>query len=109
MELQLNQKVINHFKLPLDSLLYDPTNFQTYAQTPTRSTLLKSGHAKQGRNQLRLASFSLVCLREGGIPLMMDPHPGNMQDAKAFKLFPDALQERLHCVKDQTKKCNLNL
>ncbi len=108
MELQLNQKVINHFKLPLDSLLYDPTNFQTYAQTPTRSTLLKSGHAKQGRNQLRLASFSLVCLREGGIPLMMDPHPGNMQDAKAFKLFPDALQETSHCVKDQTKKCNLN-
>jgi transposase len=37
----------------------------------------------------------------------MEPHPGNMQDAKAFKLLPDALQERLNALKIKPKNITL--
>jgi transposase len=46
-------KIIDEFKIDLDRLLYDATNFYTYINTKTEIKLAQRGHNKQKRNDLR--------------------------------------------------------
>nr|MDO8085081.1 IS1634 family transposase [Candidatus Sigynarchaeum springense] len=84
-ELDIGKVIVDKFHLDVDSLLYDPTNFFTFSNGGEGSELLQFGHSKENRNNLRLASYSLVCARESGIPLMHETYAGNVQDAKHFK------------------------
>nr|MDO8119258.1 IS1634 family transposase [Candidatus Sigynarchaeota archaeon] len=94
-ERDISKAVVNEYKLDVESLFYDPTNFFTFSKGGPGSDLLQYGHSKENRNGLRLASYSLVCARESGVPLMHETYAGNVQDAKHFKGVPDRVAARL--------------
>ena len=94
-ELELGRVVIDKYKLELDSLFYDPTNFFTFSKGGEGSELLQFGHSKENRNGCRLVNYSLLCARESGIPLMHETYAGSVQDAKEFKQVPQRIADRL--------------
>lgn len=95
-ERDLGKAVVAKYELDVESLFYDPTNFFTFSKGGDGSDLLQFGHSKENRNGLRLASYSLVCARESGVPLMHETYAGNIQDAKHFKGIPGRVATRLN-------------
>lgn len=95
-ERDLGKAVVSTYNLDVESLFYDPTNFFTFSKGGLGSDLLQFGHSKENRNGLRLASYSLVCARESGVPLMHETYAGNVQDAKHFKGVPGRIAARLN-------------
>ena len=86
---EVTQAVVERFKIKLDLLFFDPTNFHTYiASDNERSQLAKRGRNKQKRFDLRQISLALLATRDGLIPLYSRVYQGNVTDAKAF---PDSL------------------
>ena len=94
-ELAINKVVIKKFDLNLDSLFYDPTNFFTFSKGNGEDGLLQFGHSKENRNGNRIVSYSLLCARESGVPIMHHTYPGNVQDANKFKEMPEMIINRL--------------
>lgn len=94
-EIAINKIILDKYNLDTDSLFFDPTNFYTFSKNTDPSELRQYGHSKEGRNNLRIVSYSLVCLKDLGIPLMHETYPGNEQDAKAFKRVPEMVANRL--------------
>ena len=94
-ELAINKVVIDKFDLELNNLLFDPTNFYTFSRGGDASGLRQFGHCKEGRNNLRLVNYSLLCTKDSGIPLMHETYPGNVQDAGQFKTVPERISSRL--------------
>jgi len=88
-EKELIQTAIDRFQLPLDTLLYDATNFFTFiASTNEHPHLPARGHNKQKRHDLRQLGVALLCTRRDGIPLWHRLYGGDVPDAKSF---PDAV------------------
>jgi len=83
-EQKVNKKLITEFKIKMDELFYDPTNYFTFIN-PKNQQLPRHGHSKEGRHVLNLVSLSIFCTRDGGIPIMHRVYPGNVQDAEHFK------------------------
>lgn len=101
-ELAINKVVLDKFNLELDNILFDPTNFYTFSRGNEEGELLKFGHSKEGRNNLRLVNYSLLCTRDSGIPLMHETYPGNSQDAGQFKTVPERIANRLAALGRET-------
>ncbi len=106
-EIELNKVVIDKFDLELDSLFYDPTNFFTYSAGTGDEGLLQFGHSKENRNGNRIVSYTLLCARESGIPLMHKTYPGNEQDAKRFKYAPNEIENRMKQLNQDPKNITL--
>jgi len=94
-ELALGKFVVDKYDLDLDNLFFDPTNFFTFSKGNEESELLQFGHSKENRNGCRLVSYSLLCARESGVPLMHETYAGNVQDAREFKQVPQRIADRL--------------
>jgi len=92
-ETKIAEKLRIKFNVEMKELFFDPTNFFTYTN-PTREnqTLFGHGHSKDGRNTLNLVNLSLICTRDGGIPVMYYAYPGGTNDPTHFKeLYPKIL------------------
>lgn len=88
--------VAQRFQLPLDTLLFDATNFFTFiASTNDRCELPKRGKQKQKRNDLRQVGVALLCSREHGIPLWHRTYGGNVADATCFSEALPRLKQRM--------------
>ncbi len=87
--------VINRYNLKIDSLFYVPTNFYTFFKSQDPEGLLQFGHSKENRSGNKLVSYSLLCARESGIPIIHETYPGNIQDDKKFKNVPFDIVKRL--------------
>ncbi len=95
-ERELVGRAVDRFKLPLDSLLYDATNFFTFiASTNTRPRLPARGHQKQKRYDLRQVGVALLCSRRDGIPLFHRTYGGQVADTASFREMLPAIQKRL--------------
>jgi transposase len=89
-------RAIERFKLRLDALLYDATNFFTFiASTNGRPKLPARGHQKQKRDDLRQVGVALLCSRKDGIPLFHKTYGGQVADAVSFREMLPAIQKRL--------------
>jgi len=98
-EAELTQRVIQKFKIKLDLLFFDPTNFHTYiASDNERSQLAQRGRNKQKRFDLRQISVALLAARDGLIPLCSQVYRGNIPDVKAFPDSLSAIRKRLETV-----------
>ena len=106
-ELALNKTVLKEFDLSLDCLFYDPTNFFTYSRKKSKDGLLQFGHSKENRNGNRLVSYTLLCARESGIPLMHYSYAGNVNDARLFKQMPSKIERRLKKLGQDPKSVTL--
>lgn len=82
--------------LPLDTLLFDATNFFTFiASTNTHCALPARGHNKQKRDDLRQVGIALLCSRQTGLPLFHQTYGGAMADATCFAGVLPAIRQRL--------------
>ena len=94
-EARINKKLIDAFGVSMNMLFYDPTNFFTYINPKEGSELPRHGHSKESRFTLNLVGLTLFCTKDGGIPVLHETYPGNVQDAKLFKQQIPRLLERL--------------
>ena len=95
-ERDLIAEVVQRFQLPLDTLLYDATNFFTFiASTNERCKLPARGKQKQKRNDLRQVGVALLCSRQHGIPLWHRTYGGNVADANCFSQVLSSLKQRI--------------
>ncbi|MHA1336364.1 MAG: IS1634 family transposase [Candidatus Helarchaeota archaeon] len=84
-EERINKKLIEVFNVSMNTLFYDPTNFFTYINPKKGVELPKHGYSKEGRFTLNLVGLTLFCTKDGGLPVLHETYPGNLQDAKVFK------------------------
>jgi transposase len=95
-EAELVKRAVEHFQLPLDTLLYDATNFFTFiATTNTRPKLPARGHNKQNRHDLRQVGVALLCSRGDQIPLLHRTYAGQVPDARSFAEILPTLRQRV--------------
>ncbi|MBM4049928.1 MAG: IS1634 family transposase [Planctomycetes bacterium] len=95
-ERELVGQVLERFDVPLDTVLFDATNFFTFiASTNKRPTLPARGHNKQKRDDLRQVGVALLCSHIGGIPLWHQTYGGRQVDAKSFADAVPAVRRRL--------------
>jgi transposase len=89
-------RVLQTFDIPVDTLLFDATNFFTFiASTNDHCSLPARGHNKQKRYDLRQVGVALLCSRFGGIPLWHQAYGGQVTDSKSFAGAMPALRQRL--------------
>ncbi|HME55099.1 MAG TPA: IS1634 family transposase [Candidatus Lokiarchaeia archaeon] len=98
-EQKLHEKLIHEFKITMDTLMFDPTNFFTFINPGDDVDLPHHGHSKENRATLNLVGLSLVCTSDGGIPLLYDVYPGNEQDSIVFKDNFPRIEARLKSLK----------
>ena len=95
-EREIVGRAIELFNLPVDTALYDATNFFTFiASTNTRCELPARGKNKQKRNDLRQLGVALLCTRRDGIPLMHKMYGGKVADARSFAAVLPLICQRL--------------
>ena len=81
----LTKKMLDKGLLSSRLLFYDLTNFFTYINTNNeRADLLRRGHNKQKRNDLRQFCLAQVVTREFLIPVLSEVYQGNTSDEKMF-------------------------
>ena len=93
-EEEITQKLIEHFKIDLRTLLFDATNFDTYIDTRTLSELAQRGHAKSKRKDLRIVGLALLVSMDFHMPLLSHVYAGNENDAAMFSSITDSLVAR---------------
>lgn len=95
-EKKLTKTIISEFKIKLDLLLYDYTNFFTFIDTNNqRNTIAQRGKNKQKRDDLRQFSLALLVVKGNRIPLFSDVYEGNKSDSNEFKDSFDRFSERI--------------
>jgi len=95
-ERDLINDVLQRFQIPLDTLLFDATNFFTFiASANGRCELPARGKQKQKRNDLRQVGVALLCSREHGIPLWHRTYGGNVADSSCFSEALPSLEQRM--------------
>jgi transposase len=98
-ETALVARVLERFTLPVDTVLYDATNFFTFlATTNARATLPARGHNKQKRHDLRQVGVALCCTQGAqgapAIPLFHQVYGGARPDVRVFADVLPLLRER---------------
>ena len=93
-EERIVQKMLEVHKLSLEALCFDATNFDSYAQAQNKSRLLRRGHAKSKRVDLRLLGLGLLATTDFGVPLLSFAYPGNVSDVATFGSFLRRLKAR---------------
>ena len=84
-EARLGLRMVEVFGLDTRGLVLDMTNFATFIDTGNaRAPIAQRGHAKQKRHDLRLVGLGLVVTRDGGVPVVGYPYPGNRPDVSVF-------------------------
>jgi transposase len=90
----LAQRLIEHFRVDLRTLLFDATNFETFIDTQTPSELAQRGHAKSKRMDLRILGLALLVSTDFHVPLLSHLYPGNQNDASMFGSVTETLVSR---------------
>lgn len=93
---EIVDRLVERLEIPLETLLYDATNFFTFiASTNRHAELPARGHNKQKRHDLRQIGVALLCTRQEGIPLWHKVYGGQVPDAKSFAEALTAFRQRL--------------
>jgi transposase len=95
-EREIVGRVVERLAIPLETLLYDATNFFTFiASTNARAELPARGHNKQKRHDLRQVGVALLCTRQQRIPLWHEVYGGQVPDVKSFAESLTTFRRRL--------------
>ena len=99
-EIKIAEKLRTMFQVEMKELFFDPTNLFTFTN-PRREnqTVFGHGHSKEGRHALNLVNLSLICTRDGGVPVMHCTYPGGTPDAVHFKDQYPKILRRLNKLK----------
>lgn len=98
------RKAIELENIPLDTIVYDTTNYFNYLDVLTPSELSKMTKSKAGRNSLRHIGLALAVDRNHGLPLFSRLYPANEHDAKVMKKLIDEIFEQINCTMSDKKE-----
>jgi transposase len=102
-EADLVQRLVEQFKIDLNCLAFDATNFFTFINTRNqKADLAQRGHNKNGRNDLRQISLALLASTDFHVPLFHETYEGNRPDAVEFRSALTKLRQRQE---QFTKQC----
>src|SRR5664280_679852 len=94
-ERRIVARMVESFGLDCSGMALDMTNFATFIDsTNDKAPIAQRGHAKQKRTDLRLVGLGMVVSRDGGVPLVGYPYPGNRPDVAVFPAVVDELVAR---------------
>jgi len=79
-QLSIARQACELYGLKTDVLAYDTTNFDTFIDTTTESTLAKRGHAKSKRVDLKVVGLAMMTSGTASVPLFHRPYGGNESD-----------------------------
>lgn len=79
-QVAISKAAVAGFKLSVDVLAFDTTNFDTHIATLTPGELARRGHAKSKRSDLRVVGLGLLVSETGHVPLLYRTYPGNGSD-----------------------------
>ena len=82
------RRVLRIEPVPLDTLLYDNTNFFSYLAGETPAALAQPGHNKAGRHEKRQVGLALAVTQRFALPLLHLTYAGNRAESR---VFPEAL------------------
>lgn len=88
------RSVLLQEKLSFDTLYLDFTNQETYSKND-ESELLKKGHNKRKRYDLKQVNISLNCDAKSGIPFFHKSYSGNINDPTFIKEYAPELRTHL--------------
>jgi transposase len=107
-ELEITKGIIKDYKIVLDLVLYDYTNFFTFIDTLNDSSpIAKRGKNKQKRDDLRQFSLALLVARGLRIPIFSDIYEGNTSDSNEFKNTIGKITNRLTELSGSLEKVTL--
>ena len=92
LETRLGAAVVREHQVSRDVLAFDTSNFDSYTQSSNPSRLLRRGHAKSKRTNLRVLGLGLLVTADEGLPLMWFVYPGNQPDVRSFRSFLSRLK-----------------
>ena len=96
-ETELVATVIRKYGVVRDVLAFDTSNFDSYTRSANPSRLLRRGHAKSKRTNLRVLGLGLlVTADDEGLPLLWFVYPGNQPDVRSFRSFLGRLKRCQH-------------
>lgn len=95
--------LIGKYKISLDTLFFDTTNFFTFIDSQNASCkIAQRGHNKQKRADLRQFGLALLLSRDFFLPIGSEVYEGNKPDSKFFLEYLTQIRKRL-------EKINLHL
>ena len=92
---QLFERIKATIGIPDSAILYDTSNFFTYIDEPSSSTLAKTGHNKDFRHHLRQIGIALAVDKSYGIQFFYRVYRGNSHDSKTFGAVVETLVARI--------------
>jgi transposase len=107
-ETELGWRMVTEFGLDLSGLVLDMTNFATFIDSGNdRAPIAQRGKAKQKRTDLRLVGLALIVTRDGGVPIVAHPYPGDRPDVTQFPTVVENLMGRYRQLVDQVQSLTL--
>ncbi len=107
-ETELGWRMVTEFGLDLSALVLDMTNFATFIDSANdRAPIAQRGKAKQKRTDLRLVGLALIVTRDGGVPIVSHPYPGDRPDVTQFPTVVENLMARYRQLVDQVESLTL--
>jgi transposase len=107
-ETELGRRMVTEFGLDLSGLVLDMTNFATFIDSGNeRAPIAQRGKAKQKRTDLRLVGLALIVTRDGGVPIVSHPYPGDRPDVTQFPTVVENLMARYRQLVDQVDSLTL--
>jgi hypothetical protein len=84
-QLELASAAVSRFKLGVDVLAFDTTNYDTHIATVTPGELARRGHAKSKRSDLRVVGLGVLVSETGHVPLLHRTYAGNASDHRVLE------------------------
>jgi transposase len=107
-ETELGRRMVTEFGVDLSGLVLDMTNFATFIDSGNdRAPIAQRGKAKQKRTDLRLVGLALIVTRDGGVPIVSHPYPGDRPDVTQFPTVVENLMHRYRQLVDQVESLTL--
>jgi transposase len=107
-EEEIVSRLLKTYPVPLDTLLYDTSNFFTFIDSSNeRCHIAKRGKNKQRRYDLRQIGMALLVSRKHQLPLFHKTYEGNKNDCTVFKETLDELSARIKTISTELKDVTL--
>lgn len=101
---QISIEVIQEFKLKLDVIHFDLTNFALYGDykeatnqpvTPPAPFKITYGFSKKGRSDLKQVALGVGVTGDGGVPIGFKTYDGNQSDSETYLPFWHSIRQNL--------------
>jgi len=106
-ENDITRRLVEEWKVDLQTLFYDTTNFDTFLSSENPARLARRGHAKSKRTDLRIVGLALLVSWDFHIPLFSQIYQGNQNDSVTFSRVLDDLVARYQMFREKCQSITL--